>query len=138
MLSFAEGQIDEDALVGCGVVEVEDVEKSEYIEKDLKIETETIYDKSIDRDQTENVSVKPTVIKNEHPRVEMDEESAVITKAEQNKFQGYQSASVGQAVRRIEEQQTRDQEETRRHRGERWVMREGQSFHSSLPPRMNK
>jgi len=94
LLSFAEGEIDEDALVGCGVVEVEDVEKSEYVEKDLKIETETIYDKSMNKDQSKNVSVKPTMVENEHPRVQMGEESAMHTKAEQNKFQGYPSASV--------------------------------------------
>ena len=94
LLSFAEGEIDEDALVGCGVVEVEDVEKSEYVEKDLKIETETIYDKSMNKDQSKNVSVKPTMVENEHPRVQMGEESAMLTKAEQNKFQGYPSASV--------------------------------------------
>ena len=94
LLSFAEGEIDEDALVGCGVVEIEDIEKSEYIEKDLLIETETIYDKNMDRDQSENVFVKPTMVEKENSRVQTGEESAVLTKAKQNKIQGYPSASV--------------------------------------------
>jgi len=94
LLSFAEGKIDEDELVGCGVVKVKKVDSYEEFKDETEDdETDTNYEKSMDKDQSENVSAKPTMVENEHTRVQMDEKSAVLIKAEQNMFQGYHSAS---------------------------------------------
>merc|ERR1712130_663087 len=91
LLSFAEGKISEAALTGCGAEQVEEVGSG--VE-----ETESEVDSSENTDESESeiISAQPTVVQTvaEHSQPQMGEKSAVLTKAEQNKFEGHNGSAT--------------------------------------------
>ena len=91
LLSFAQGKISEDALTGCGAEQVEEVGSGvEETESEINSRENT------DESESEIISAQPTVVQTvaEHSQPQMGEKTAVLTKAEQNKFEGHNGSAT--------------------------------------------
>merc|ERR1712130_132084 len=91
LLSFAQGKISEDALNGCGAEQIEEVGSGlEETESEVNSRENT------DESESEIISSQPTVVQTvaEHSKPQMGEKSAVLTKAEHNKFEGHNGSAT--------------------------------------------